>query len=871
MPNFLKWRDIFMKRTLSLVLAMLMVMTCITSLSVVSVSAEGTPGTITVFLRDFEDGVKQSSDAGKINSVLDDGTGNKYGAVSIDPDELASLPKADAADKRSFVVLAYRLIVGKKIPYISGKKYALSWDLAKVSAGTVSALDAGTSGINSMSGANKILGWRSNKWNAFNQYYLSLGAYTGENNTGDRAKQTQENLSSGWRRYTGKPFNYLLTTSDKDTTPAPNGTVGTIDSFFFEVSIYDALLKLLIANKAYVGPGFTQADGKGGEEPLEGYTFTIEPGDLYGDEVGLVANGGTFTEDQLCREWSLGEDCSALKSATRSAAFAQVMEEANFGFGIDNVTFSAETTYYTDTVKIKGDATVRAITNTGSGCTESTAVANGGTVTVNDYFGTTYEITTAYQPTVTYNGTAVTPVLSDGVYKVVIPGSDITSDGTLNISVPSSVTVFSDNFNAYEEGSLTNGWNVINPSGYEGAFETDETGNTYIVIKNFKAQTLINAWKKVNNNVVREDVFDFYPRFTKSAPGFKVNAGKEYTYSFKYKYMDNGTNMSNASQAQPFFNFSGASLDKWANTGWGSWAAAGAPRTQFYVSTSGNEGENGWRSATAPTFTATEIHTTRDGAESVSSIDVANLQLEFKGLNQGKEESHVLYQLTKQAIDENTVDGVLNEAAATTRLQALLDARNLKICLDDVKITFLSEEVTVSANISDGGSVKVDGANVANGDAITLEKGVEAEIAVTPASGYEIEAVSFAGEDVTPVKVDEACVIKVTPNANAALVVSFKDVTPKTPTISLGEKQNSNSFILNGTTYNEFNCIQYVKIDNYNAALLEKAGVTVSDGTNSIELPVDTISQDGCFAVRVFGDAITERGTYTFTPFMVTK
>ena len=47
-----------MKRTLSLVLAMLMVMTCLTSLSVVSVSAEGTPGTITVFLRDFEDGVK---------------------------------------------------------------------------------------------------------------------------------------------------------------------------------------------------------------------------------------------------------------------------------------------------------------------------------------------------------------------------------------------------------------------------------------------------------------------------------------------------------------------------------------------------------------------------------------------------------------------------------------------------------------------------------------------------------------------------------------------------------------------------------------------------------------------------------------------
>ena len=76
-----------MKRVITLVLAMLMVMSCLTAFSVLAEG--GTPGTITVFLRDFEDGALQASDAGKLNSVLDDGTGNKYGAVSIDPDELA--------------------------------------------------------------------------------------------------------------------------------------------------------------------------------------------------------------------------------------------------------------------------------------------------------------------------------------------------------------------------------------------------------------------------------------------------------------------------------------------------------------------------------------------------------------------------------------------------------------------------------------------------------------------------------------------------------------------------------------------------------------------------------------------------------------
>ena len=86
-----------------------------------------------------------------------------------------------------------------------------------------------------------------------------------------------------------------------------------------------------------------------------------------------------------------------------------------------------------------------------------------------------------------------------------------------------------------------------------------------------------------------------------------------------------------------------------------------------------------------------------------------------------------------------------------------------------------------------------------------------------------------------------------------------------------GENQKADSFTIGETVYNNVNYIQYAKIDNYSALDVAGAGVTLSDGTDSLDLPAVSISADGSFAIRVFGNAITADGTYTFTPYMVTK
>ncbi|MDY6315063.1 MAG: hypothetical protein SPL89_07860, partial [Clostridia bacterium] len=246
-----------MRRVLSLVLALLMVITCLTGLSLISVSADGTAGTITVFKQDYENGTLPEGNNGAINSIKDDGTGNHYGAVTLDANGLAGRPTASENDKRPGVALGYRLRAGKNVPYISGKHYTLSWDLGSVNGGKVTPVSAGTSGIEAM-GTNKLFGFRGGQNQAFNQYFFSLNALTEEG--GAAAKQTSENLSSGWRRNVATGINYKLTTSDKDLTIVPDGTVGSVNNFFFEVGIVDTLLKILVDNQAYWGAGFVKDD-----------------------------------------------------------------------------------------------------------------------------------------------------------------------------------------------------------------------------------------------------------------------------------------------------------------------------------------------------------------------------------------------------------------------------------------------------------------------------------------------------------------------------------------------------------------------------------------------------------------------------------
>ena len=114
---------------------------------------------------------------------------------------------------------------------------------------------------------------------------------------------------------------------------------------------------------------------------------------------------------------------------------------------MDDFEILSSAALYNDTIKVEGTgkAVVKAVTNTCTG--ESVVIENGGTVTVNDYFGTAYTITTEDLVLgITYNGKDVPYVVNNNDYTFKIAPSEITSDGSLIVKTEKSdkVVVFYD-------------------------------------------------------------------------------------------------------------------------------------------------------------------------------------------------------------------------------------------------------------------------------------------------------------------------------------------------------------------------------------------------------------------------------------------
>lgn len=84
--------------------------------------AVGRDGEVVIFLRDFENGEKFSTDVGYLAGIKEEANGNHYGASSlVDVNFLVNQPSASAPGKRTYVSLAGRIKFTDKIPYISGK------------------------------------------------------------------------------------------------------------------------------------------------------------------------------------------------------------------------------------------------------------------------------------------------------------------------------------------------------------------------------------------------------------------------------------------------------------------------------------------------------------------------------------------------------------------------------------------------------------------------------------------------------------------------------------------------------------------------------------------------------------------------------
>ena len=233
---------------------------------------------------------------------------------------------------------------------------------------------------------------------------------------------------------------------------------------------------------------------------------------------------------------------------------------------------------------------------------------------------------------------------------------------------------------------------------------------------------------------------------------------------------------------------------------------------------------------------------------------------------------------THYDIDFAPSDVSATEDYSTVNLQFRLGRtdNDFLVNFTDIKIQKL-ESNTVDTIVKVGANGSVKAGNVensakpytfANNESLPVVSGTAVKLDIVPDSGYQIASVTYNNVDITPADREAASQITITPTSDAVLNVEFEVIPPKIPALVKGANQKTGSFTIGETVYNKVNYIQYAKIDNYSALDVAGAGITISDGTNSLDLPAVSIAADGSFAIRVFGNAITEDGTYTFTPYM---
>ncbi len=214
-------------------------------------------------------------------------------------------------------------------------------------------------------------------------------------------------------------------------------------------------------------------------------------------------------------------------------------------------------------------------------------------------------------------------------------------------------------------------------------------------------------------------------------------------------------------------------------------------------------------------------------------------------------------------------DDITTTTYSTKYLQIRPGSSGGTFNMTNIKLAKLTEgTVDTIVNVSDGGKLTTGVYTFTDGENMPVKKGSKVSLDIAPDEGYEIASVKYNGADVTPVSTETGSTIEFTADNDAVLNVKFSKIVPKTPEITKGNTQTAASLVVNGETKNEFNYIQYVKIDNYDSSKVSAYGVDISNGTDTLRLPAVAVMTDGSFAIRVFGAAITEDGSYTFTPYL---
>lgn len=431
-----------MKRKAAFVLAALMVLCSMAAVS----AEEGTASRIIVYQETFEDGTGLFA-ANGAEAVLDweeDGSGNHYVVIRLNPEKIESVATYTRTPGGRWGTEFYTWPIqlnDSSFVLKNGKNYQFKFD-GSYHNGTAFGKPSWGTGVLHM-GAKSIWTTQDAAEAVVEVFATPL---TGTEIAG----------KSGWYDcYSAENWltNYKFGTTRTGDAESGYQFSGDAKLSYYHVrtNLATAVAQIMADGKYYCGKGTGLTNASGVPQsgaPWGGYyKFTLTRDDFYGDEA--IFNGVTdqaeidkikdsyiYEEDgTTLKQYSLGHDCSFLKSDKRIAAFKEYMAGYQVGYAMDNFRIVADAYEYTDTVSITGQGTVSAVTNP---VTNEVTVVNSGdlenTVVTNDYFGVVYTVTPAegyLVDSVTYGGTNMV-LNDDGSFA--IDADAVTEDKALNVT-----------------------------------------------------------------------------------------------------------------------------------------------------------------------------------------------------------------------------------------------------------------------------------------------------------------------------------------------------------------------------------------------------------------------------------------------------
>lgn len=627
--------------------------------------------------------------------------------------------------------------------------------------------------------------------------------------------------------------------------------------------VSDDIVNLLVDNMAYCGKGLFK-QGSNGKEALTN-SFTLDAEHVYGDEACI--KNGTYTAETLVgTKWELGKDCTGLKSATRTAKFKEALAAfSTFHYAIDDIKVIAKAMFYDNTVNAGENGKITVTTTSGLGDADNTpTVVSNETkaIEVNDYYGTTYEVTAddGYAVnTVTYGGEEVS--LTDGKYTVA--PSDVADDKEFKATFYRLPGIRVRSFRAELKGGTT----CDKFDAGKGEFIASKDGM-------LKVTTAAGETGNLNNVNAEEGYFEWItarksvngPRMYVQLLNTKMGAGRKVKLSFEM------TNAGTTSFGGCYSQLTRGSTSYYA-TGkvYGGescpWGAFGTNTPDHHINGPGT-GLNGSIPAggsftySIPEFSVIKFAQNKANQE-VYSDKVYQDTIWFDFVVPGCADT-VTPRLHAVTFTETTpvyeITAAQNDPAGSVKLYS--ESLNFGVDNDSVEIgngTVCEVEHMMTARF-----------NIKAPENKVIEK-VEFIDAKGTATDYSAQAANESAAEISMINVADGGSLNVTYKAQAATesTVSASSFNAVSSDFSYTPADGGTPITVTGKT----SIITYAKIEKGTKAISEcgyyitKLNGDGSASGSTIKLPAIAVPEGLTYGIRAFGSAITA-GNYSIQPYV---